>query len=145
MKFKRVLCMGMAAVLTYANLLQITIQAQQIQEETGKDGEEIQGQEDVPWDLQNPELETEDIEEEILNQAVSEEGNWYGNFQYKALGDGTLEITRYKEDDVKEITIPAKIEEKKVTSIGGSAFSGCSSLSSISLPEGVTSIGSYTF
>ena len=32
-----------------------------------------------------------------------------------------------------------------VTSIGSSAFSGCSSLTSISLPESITSIGSYAF
>ena len=38
------------------------------------------------------------------------------------------------------ITIP-----NSVTSIGGSAFSGCSGLTSITIPDGVTSIGSYAF
>ena len=38
------------------------------------------------------------------------------------------------------ITIP-----NSVTSIGNAAFDGCSSLSSITIPNGVTSIGSYAF
>ena len=154
MKFKKVLCMGIAAVLICSNLPQTTVSAQQIQEEpqqiqeesqkiqeeTRKDGGEIQGQEDVPWDLQNPELETEDIEEETLNkEAGSYWGKTYGNFYYKDTGE-TVEITGYKEDDVKEVTIPDEIEGKKVTTIGEGAFRRCSSLSSIKIPEGVTSI-----
>ena len=38
------------------------------------------------------------------------------------------------------VTIPAT-----VTSIGGSAFSGCSSLESVAIPDGIMSIESYTF
>ena len=34
---------------------------------------------------------------------------------------------------------------ESVTTIGGSAFSGCSGLTSISIPESVTSIGNYAF
>ena len=41
---------------------------------------------------------------------------------------------------VTELSIP-----EGVTSIGSSAFSGCTSLTSISIGEGVTSIGSYAF
>ena len=41
--------------------------------------------------------------------------------------------------DIKEYIIP-----KEVTSIVGGAFSGCSSLESITIPEGVTSIGSFS-
>ena len=42
--------------------------------------------------------------------------------------------------NLTSITIP-----EGVTSIGSSAFEGCSSLTSITIPEGVTSIGSYAF
>ncbi len=41
---------------------------------------------------------------------------------------------------ITTISIP-----ESVTSIGSSAFSGCSSLTTISIPEGVTSIGDYAF
>ena len=41
---------------------------------------------------------------------------------------------------LSSITIP-----NSVTSIGNSVFSGCSSLSSITIPDGVTSIGNYAF
>ncbi len=42
--------------------------------------------------------------------------------------------------DLTEITIP-----EGVTSIGNHAFRGCSSLTQITIPEGVTSIGDYVF
>ena len=53
--------------------------------------------------------------------------------------------TKYSGD----VIIPDKIsylyDTYRVTSIGSSAFSGCSGLTSITIPEGVRSIDDYTF
>ena len=45
-----------------------------------------------------------------------------------------------QEDEVKDLVIPSS-----VTGIGGSAFSGCTSLTSVTIPNSVTTIGNYTF
>ena len=67
--------------------------------------------------------------------------------------DLTVEVTCYKNfngsySDV-EITIPERVtyENKtySVTGIGKSAFSGCTSLTSITIPNSVTSIGDRAF
>ena len=60
-------------------------------------------------------------------------------------------ITNYKNsttlDDVSFIqrTIKKIVISNGVTSIGSSAFSGCSSLTSVTIPSGVTSIGPNAF
>ena len=51
----------------------------------------------------------------------------------------------YKGDVVIPATVTNNNKEYRVTSIGLSAFYGCSSLASITIPESVTSIGNYAF
>ena len=55
------------------------------------------------------------------------------------LYDGTLEITKYAGNSATYV-IPDEIDGKKVTKIGNSAFSDCTELTSITIPDGVTDI-----
>ena len=63
--------------------------------------------------------------------------------------DHTVEVTYSWSSYSGSITIPATVTYNgvnySVTSIGVSAFDGCSGLTAITLPEGVTSIGYWAF
>ncbi len=67
----------------------------------------------------------------------------YGNLTYEENESG-ITITKYTGNKTK-LVIPEKIKGKKVTSIGWSAFDGCSGLKSITIPKSVTSIGWCAF
>ncbi|MCM1499190.1 MAG: leucine-rich repeat domain-containing protein [Clostridium sp.] len=67
-----------------------------------------------------------------------------GDYEYVVLDDGTVEITDYTGKD-SVVEIPDTIDDRKVTSIGGYAFSDCSGLTSVNIPEGVTSIEDFAF
>lgn len=65
--------------------------------------------------------------------------------EYEVYNDDTVGITNCDNDAAGELEIPAEIDGKPVTSIGGGAFGGCSSLTTIMIPNGVTSIGGESF
>lgn len=68
-----------------------------------------------------------------------------GDYTYTVNEDGnSVTITKYTGKG-EEVNIPSEIEGKKVVSIGEKAFMGCSSLTSVTIPDSVTSIGCYTF
>ena len=68
----------------------------------------------------------------------------YGDYEYKVLSNGTVEITGYN-GSASSLSIPGSINGKKVTSIGEYAFCECTSLKSVTIPSGVKSIGEYAF
>ena len=75
---------------------------------------------------------------QITASAVS-----YGDFEYTVSESGA-EITAYNGTDSK-VQIPETVDGAKVVSIGNYAFSNCTSLESITIPEGVTKIGYGAF
>lgn len=67
-------------------------------------------------------------------------------FAFTLLPDGTYEIKAKDKDNLPQmVRLPSYYNGKPVTIIGDYAFSGCSSLTSITIPYGVTNIGSYAF
>ena len=67
---------------------------------------------------------------------------------YNVISDSSVEVTS-RGSYTGDIIIPYSVDylerEYIVTSIGDGAFSGCSELTSITLPEGLTSIGGSAF
>lgn len=68
-----------------------------------------------------------------------------GDWKYEELGDGTIVITDYL-GNAQVVNVPSEIDGYKVTEIGDGAFQyGNSDLLVVSVPEGVTKIGSRAF
>lgn len=65
------------------------------------------------------------------------------SFEYEELANGGLKLTKYKGSGTKAV-IPSAINGKTVAIIGNEAFSGCTGLESITIPESVTNIGEGT-
>ena len=65
---------------------------------------------------------------------------------YTATGDGlTCYVSGHEDNYSAAITIPEEFEGLRVTSIGQNAFYGCSNLTSVTIPQSVTSIGDGAF
>lgn len=65
-------------------------------------------------------------------------------YAYTNNGDGTCAITGYTGNG-GDVTIPNTISNLLVTSIGNSAFSDCTNLTSVAIPDSVTNIGNKAF
>ena len=71
-------------------------------------------------------------------------GNTLAKLLYTLKEDNTYEVSGYEGTPTK-VVIPATYNGKPVTSIGDDAFAGCTSLTSITIPNSVTSIGDDAF
>lgn len=67
-----------------------------------------------------------------------------GDYGYVLLEDGTAQITKYI-GKAEKLDIPDTLGGVMVTAIGNSAFYGCSSLMSVSIPNGVMVMDSNPF
>ena len=78
--------------------------------------------------------------------ALAEEGEVLtcGDYTYVLLEDGGARITGYDGEDA-ELTVPAELDGHPVREIGNDAFYGCESLTAVTLPIGLTSIGENPF
>mgnify|MGYP004465893369 CR=1 FL=1 len=63
-----------------------------------------------------------------------------GDYEYDLLKDGTAQIKHYEGSET-EIEIPSEIDGHRVTFIISGAFEGCTSLTSVTIPDSVTEIG----
>ena len=64
------------------------------------------------------------------------------DYTYVLLEDGGARITGYDGEDA-ELTVPAELDGHPVREIGHSAFASCYSLTSVTLPEGLTTISNH--
>ena len=76
--------------------------------------------------------------------ASAYDGITYEGLYYNVTDTGEIEIARCYEY-VRKVNIPIEIDGKFVTSIGKEAFSNCTGLTEITIPDSVTSIGGRAF
>ena len=84
----------------------------------------------------------------VFNEDVRKNNNkddFNGIFRFIKNPDGYSVVKGKNIKKFSSIEIPSKYKGESVTSIGHKAFEGCSSLTSITIPDSVTSIGKDAF
>jgi len=69
----------------------------------------------------------------------------YGDFEYEIKEDGTVSISKYKDEYDKNVEIPSHIDGKTVTEIGYYSFYGCENIETVTFPETILKIGDRAF
>ena len=86
------------------------------------------------------------IPETMPAENITRTAQWNAIFKLSENGDTITRLTDYGKKKYTEIAIPAEIDGVKITSIGSGAFYLCSGLTSVTIPDSVTSsIGDYAF
>lgn len=80
----------------------------------------------------------------VLGAAQAENADRIGDFEYRALADGTLEITAYL-GYAESLDIPEALDGKPVTSLADGAFATSFSLYTARIPNSVTHIEGNPF
>ena len=87
---------------------------------------------------------TVSAEEDTAVAYSSSDTESWNEYDYQILDDGTIEIIYYYGCD-EVIIIPSEIDGRKVTGIKGFNLSNKENIKSITIPDGVTSIGNSAF
>ena len=105
--------------------------------EAVSDPEERAGYDFIGWN--------ETIPETMPAKNITITAKWNAIFYRWVSGEIITGLTGYGKNKYTELIIPAEIDGVKITFIGSSAFSGCSGLTGITIPDSVTSIGGSAF
>ena len=120
-----------------------SINEEQIEEDESEESQDEVTIEQEISEEEEAEVSFDDGVEESDIEAVGDSAqNTYGDFGYEEYNGG-VKITNYTGTE-DFVSVPAKINGKKVTVIDSEVFAGHSELKSITLPEGLESIG-YQF
>ena len=91
----------------------------------------------------SPSGDTNTVKNDKQEEPVGADSFTSGDFTY-TLSDKKATITKYT-GSAASVTVPAKIDGYSVTAIGACAFENCEELTSITLPEGLKTMGARIF
>ena len=105
------------------------------------------------WTAEDQAAVSADLDSKVANKADKDIFQYYGEivtpspesyFTVNATGETITGLTTEGKTQT-ELVIPYKINEVEITTIDDGAFNGCTSLTSVSIPNSVTSIGHGAF